>query len=361
MENDNGAVILLVVLIVFAFLLIVFKLAQFFSNFSSEKRYLLSEMRRAPDYNEYRYWRRELRCHYLCLIPFVTERNVMRLYRRLFRRAKHAEKEKRSDGIWHILAPSVVGICICAVCLCGASWAWFAASTSAGTTAIKTPEKYELTVSSVNGKTAKPNGDNRYILSNGTFKVELSAIGTPGATGYCKVEIGNDVKYTDQITIGAEGTASFNFTLNADKGTVILTPKWGSCTMRDGSNAIAYSGEFTVTDTLSGAAVASNNTAATPKSTTSATPSGISANSETPAKEAATPKTTAPPAAQTETVKTEETTAAVTESAVTSPSKDSAHLTNKQQTESSNTQEQNEGFAVSEDAGLPSKSDTATQ
>lgn len=28
---------------------------------------------RAADYNEYRYWCRELRCLYLCLIPFVTE------------------------------------------------------------------------------------------------------------------------------------------------------------------------------------------------------------------------------------------------------------------------------------------------
>lgn len=79
MDNDSGALILLIVLIVSAFLLIVLKLAQFVNHFSREKQYLLTEMHRAADYNEYRYWRRELRCLYLCLIPFVTERNVMKV------------------------------------------------------------------------------------------------------------------------------------------------------------------------------------------------------------------------------------------------------------------------------------------
>ena len=134
MDNDSGALILLIVLIVSAFLLIVLKLAQFVNHFSREKQYLLTEMHRAADYNEYRYWRRELRCLYLCLIPFVTERNVMKVYPVFFHRAKHAAKEKRSDGLMHILAPSKLAICICSICLCGASRACFTASASTGTT-----------------------------------------------------------------------------------------------------------------------------------------------------------------------------------------------------------------------------------
>ena len=105
MDNDSGALILLIVLIASAFLLIVLKLAQFVNHFSREKQHLLTEMHRAADYNEYRYWRRELRCLYLCLIPFVTERNVMKVYPVFFHRAKHAAKKKRSDGLMHILAP----------------------------------------------------------------------------------------------------------------------------------------------------------------------------------------------------------------------------------------------------------------
>ena len=79
MDNDSGDLILLIVLIVSAFLLIVIKLAQFINRFNREKQYFLTEMSRAADYNEYRYWHRELRCLYLCLIPFVTERNVMKV------------------------------------------------------------------------------------------------------------------------------------------------------------------------------------------------------------------------------------------------------------------------------------------
>ena len=56
MGNDSGALILLIVLIVSAFLLIVIKLAQFVNRFNREKQYFLTEMSRAADYNEYRYW-----------------------------------------------------------------------------------------------------------------------------------------------------------------------------------------------------------------------------------------------------------------------------------------------------------------
>ena len=50
---------------------------------------------------------------------------------------KRMQKEKHSDNIVHILAPSVLGLCICAVCLCGMSWAWFTASTAASATTIR--------------------------------------------------------------------------------------------------------------------------------------------------------------------------------------------------------------------------------
>ena len=80
MGNDSGALILLIVLVVSAFLLIVIKLTQFAIRFGREKRYLLTKMIRAADYNEYRYWRRKLCCLYLRLIPFVNERNAVRVY-----------------------------------------------------------------------------------------------------------------------------------------------------------------------------------------------------------------------------------------------------------------------------------------
>ena len=225
MDNDSGAFILLIVLIVSAFLLIVLKLAQFVDHFSREKRYLLTEMSRAADYNEYRYWHRELCCLYLCLIPFVTERNVMKAYPVFFHRAKHATKEKRSDGLMHILVPSMLASCICAICLCGVSWAWFTASTSTGTTAIQSSSyKLSYQVGEDTAATELTEADNTYTLTADTTLITLKATGTAGATGYCSIKIGDETYYTEQIFVNG---SAFTFTVNAAAGTEItLTPKW---------------------------------------------------------------------------------------------------------------------------------------
>ena len=245
MDNDSGALILLIVLIVSAFLLILIRLAKFVNDFGRKKQYLLNEMHRAADYKEYRYWRRELRCLYLCLIPFVTERNVMRVYPVFFHRAKHAEKQKRSDGLMHILAPSMLAICICAICLCGASWAWFTASTSTGTTAIQS-SSYKLVYQVNEDTTATELAEtgNTYTLTADTTVITLKATGTAGATGYCSIQVGSETYYTKQIF----ANGAFTFTVNAAKGTTItLTPKWGSCAVRDNSNTIIDGNVITAT------------------------------------------------------------------------------------------------------------------
>lgn len=226
MDNDSGALILLIVLIISAFLLIVLKLAQFVNHFSREKQYLLTEINRAADYNEYRYWRRELRCLYLCLIPFVTERNVMKVYPVFFHRAKHAAKEKRSDGLMHILAPSMLAICICAICLCGVSWAWFTASTSTGTTQIQS-SSYKLSYQIGSDTAELAETGTAYTLTSDTTVITLKATGTAGATGYCSIKIGDETYCTEQIFVN--DTSEFTFTVSAAADTTItLTPKWGT-------------------------------------------------------------------------------------------------------------------------------------
>ena len=330
MDNDSGALILLIVLIVSAFLLIVLKLAQFVNHFSREKQYLLTEMHRAADYNEYRYWRRELRCLYLCLIPFVTERNVMRVYPVFFHRAKHATKEKRSDGLMHILAPSMLAICICAICLCGASWAWFTASTSTGTTAIQS-SSYKLFYQIGSDKEADlAEAGTAYTLPAGKTVITLKAIGTAGATGYCSIKIGDETYYTEQIFV--DGT--FSFTVNAVTGTEItLTPKWGSRAVRDNANSI--NGEITVTGSQQSNTQTPDNTVTTEPSTeptapttptTPTTPSNSPAESETTTPELSATAPTQPestdtePSSAPETATPENTTAAQTEPPTTEES-----------------------------------------
>ena len=226
METENGAVILLIVLTVSAFLLLAIKFAEFIARFNRETKYIIMEINLATDSDEYRYWRRELRCHYLCLIPFVTERNMPKIYNFFFHRPKHAKIEDRSDGIFHILAPSLIGICLCAVFLCGASWAWFTAGTTAVTTEIQS-SSYKLLyqVNEDTDTTELAEAGTAYTLTANVCMIKLKATGTAGATGYCRVKVGNETYYTEQIFVDD----TFTFTVNAAAGTQItLTPKWGT-------------------------------------------------------------------------------------------------------------------------------------
>lgn len=332
MDNNSGALILLIVLIVSAFLLIVLKLAQFVNHFSRKKQYLLTEMSRAADYNEYRYWRRELRCLYLCLIPFVTERNVMRVYPVFFYRAKHAAKEKRSDGLMHILAPSMLAICICAICLCGASWAWFTASTSTGTAQIQSSSyKLSYQVGEDTTATELTEADNTYTLTADKTLITLKATGTAGATGYCSITVGSETYYTEQIFV--DGT--FTFTVNAAAGTEItLTPKWGTYS----HDATLYNGDvITATGSQQSNTQTPDNTVTTEPSadpTVPTTPTAPTTPSSTPAESATTapePSATAPAATQPETTDTEPTPAPET----TTPENTTAAQTEPPTTEES--------------------------
>ena len=228
MDNNSGTLIFLIVLIVSASLLIALKLTRFVNDFGRRKRYFLIKMCRADDYKEYCNWRRELRCLYLCLIPFITERNVRKVYPIFFRKAKHASKEKRSDGLAYILAPSMLAICICAVCLCGVSWAWFTSSTATGTTAIQSSSYkllYQVGDDTVPTELAEPG--TAYTLTSDTTVITLKATGTAGAKGYCSIKVGNETYCTEQIS--TNDTSGFTFTVNAAAGTTItLTPKWGT-------------------------------------------------------------------------------------------------------------------------------------
>lgn len=336
MDNNSGALILLIVLIVSAFLLIVLKLAQFVNHFSRKKQYLLTEMSRAADYNEYRYWRRELRCLYLCLIPFVTERNVMRVYPVFFYRAKHAAKEKRSDGLMHILAPSMLAICICAICLCGASWAWFTASTSTGTAQIQS-SSYKLSYQIGSDTTELAETGTAYTLTSDTTVITLKANGTAGATGYCSIKIGDETYYTEQIFVN--NTSGFTFTVNAAAGTEItLTPKWGSCAVRDNANSIIKDGEIPATDSQPSNTQAPDNSVTAEPSTEPIVPTAPTAPttpSSTPAESATTapePSATAPAATQPEPTDTEPTPAPET---TTTPENTTAAQTEPPTTEES--------------------------
>lgn len=146
MPDRNGVSVFLIILIVVsAFSILAVKLAKFLKRFNRETEDITMEIHRACDDSECRYWRRKLRCHYLCLIPFVNEQNVMSVYHFFYHRLRPTKEEALNDGLFHILAPSIIGACICAVCLFGATWAWFTVSCSSAVSTL-TAATYTVSV-----------------------------------------------------------------------------------------------------------------------------------------------------------------------------------------------------------------------
>ena len=287
MGNKSGALILLIMLIVSAFVILMVKLAAYIRHFNGETRRIIMKMQRAADEKEYCYWHKMLRCHYLCLIPFVNERNVSGAYSFFFHQPKRAEKETRIDGVFHILAPSLAAFCLCAVCLCGVSWAWFTASTSTGTTAVQS-SSYRLSYGVDEDATPTELAEAKTVTvpDSGSCKITLSATGTAGATGYCSIKIGDETYYTGQIVV--HDTFTFTFTVKAAaRTTITLTPKWG--TYSHTAATIQDNGEIDATGSQQSNTQAPDNTVTAEPSTEPApttptvptTPSSTPAESET--------------------------------------------------------------------------------
>ena len=226
MGNKSGALILLIMLIVSAFVILMVKLAAYIRHFNGETRRIIMKMQRAADEKEYCYWHKMLRCHYLCLIPFVNERNVSGAYSFFFHQPKRAEKETRIDGVFHILAPSLAAFCLCAVCLCGVSWAWFTASSGIGAAKVQAATytveiKYKTDTSDW-----QEYADPISLVGGKTYTLSIIPNGT-ATNGYCTVKIGDKTYQTNQIPKGS-GSA-FSFKVQAyENATLTITPKWGT-------------------------------------------------------------------------------------------------------------------------------------
>ena len=230
MGSESAVFFLIFAAVFILFFLVIAGAALFFRRFNENTKYIESNIRRARDKGEYSYWIRELQCHYLCLIPFVGRRNVSRVYRFIFRKPNQDEKKEYCRGIYRILAPSIVGIGICTVCLCGASWAWFNASVGSTMQTIKTSTYQFESFTVKNGDTVLQTSDGKYSLeaANTEYTIEIKTSGTAGATGYCTLVIdGNesDKRHTAQILAGE--TFSFKIQANED-AKIQLIGNWGT-------------------------------------------------------------------------------------------------------------------------------------
>ena len=250
MGNGADLITFGIALVVFAITLIVAKLGRSFMRYNDKTRAIAANMRHAKDQQEYLYWRRELLWHYLHLIPCMTKTGMNKLCA-MFRKGKHHDDTRRSDGLAHILAPSVAGLCICALTLCGVSYAWFTATVSSGAGTIQAAQygvNVTITEAENPGATVTVNKNAQNVtadLAQGkAYKVTLKATGT-ATQGYCTVELKSDANaaqpdscyYTMQLVSGDNDTMTF--TINTDKAyTLKITPQWGTCSFTEDKKSL---------------------------------------------------------------------------------------------------------------------------
>ena len=142
------------------------------------------------------------------------------------------KKRERKAGIGRMLAPSVVSIILCAICLFGTSWAWFTVTqkktvdpirTASYTGAVTVNNEAVSAVQSEKGAAA-------YTVSlkaNTLYTITIMANGDAN-TGYYIVRFGGQEYYTKQILKGESITFTANF---AEAGDMTIIPQWGTCTV----------------------------------------------------------------------------------------------------------------------------------
>ena len=200
----------------------------------------------------------------------------MRLFSMPRHRSIQQKKKEHCDRLPHILAPSVIGIILCTICLCGASWAWFTASTSTGAANIQSAT-YTVSVTAKQGETViSPTIENGITTvrfsAAGTYTVTLTPTGT-AKTGYCKLTFDGTGYYTPQLV-----SERFTFTVNAVADTALtVTPQWGTYS---GAATIQNGGKITAAGYQQNSSQTTDNSVTT-EPAAPATPSSPPSESET--------------------------------------------------------------------------------
>ncbi len=206
-------------------LLMTAALARFLANYSDAAKYIKMEINRAYNPSTYLHWKRELSALRWSIIPGLTPSRVKAI-RRFFCRGKHTDRKPHADGFASLFMPSILGICTCAICLAGSTFAWFSASHDADMPRIQAA-KYTI---SIRINDTQYSSGEAIELDKGTYTVTLTAKGG-ATTGYCVVKTGNTQKTTQQFPSKSYPSNSIAFTLVMhEAGNVLFIPCWGTST-----------------------------------------------------------------------------------------------------------------------------------
>ena len=145
---------------------------------------------------------------------------------------KNAEQgHQKTPSPWRLIAPALLSLCLCVVCLFGATWAWFTARVDGNVASIQSAS-FAVAVQVVDSTPATSAAPLTSVNSEGmifnlkastTYQVTLTANGT-AKTGYCKVSLNNQSHPTVALASGT--TLTFRVSTDSDS-TLSFEACWG--------------------------------------------------------------------------------------------------------------------------------------
>ena len=139
------------------------------------------------------------------------------------------KQNKQNNGLLRMIAPALITIIACIICLFSATWAWFSATTSANVNEIRSAQFKAVFLVTENGTQIQPvNGS--YVLKEGNaYVVKITSTGTEGAKGYVMAAFDGKTYCTDTLT----APGAYSFTINAEKdGSLALSSSWGKADLQ---------------------------------------------------------------------------------------------------------------------------------
>ncbi len=221
-------------------LLLLFAFIRFWIDYRFDIEYVKIEMRRSSGWDEYVFWRRELRALRWCIIPGLSLERVKTLQRKWEQRKKK-RKNHEDDGLLSMMIPSLLGISLCAACLVGSTFAWFTATQNVTTINIDSA-KYDIYTHITEGQSSITPQNGVYTLEKGkTYHITLSP--TPDSTattGYCIVYLNGEVlAHTIQFPSSVAEIRELSFTLTPQTDTTLsIEPQWGTSAWNDDEKII---------------------------------------------------------------------------------------------------------------------------
>ena len=143
-------------------------------------------------------------------------------------KAFEKSKDHLSDKVFYqSIALSFLGILLCIVILCSATWAWFQADVSSSNNSIQSAE-CNVSVEVTEGGVPVTASGGIYSLSKDVpYEFKLTASGTAGSS-YCILRIGGEDYYTAQIpTTSPDNSITFTLQFSAQITDVEVITRWG--------------------------------------------------------------------------------------------------------------------------------------